>query len=139
MKHGRIVIYLLIISYIITLGHNFIPHHHHLEDQGNYIHFGLHHSSSEEDDNSKHEHNDDGFLCIFSNILHHDDNGLFVHSISDSVYKNVSLGNAFGLLSESAVFENYTIKNKREHPPENRNYLRLQQKYSHGLRAPPAA
>ena len=135
---GRVAVYLLIISYVITLGHNFIPHHHHHEEQENLTHFGLHHSSSEEDDNSNHDHKDDGFFCIFSNILHHDDHGLFVHSTSDKEYKNVSLGNAFGLLSEPGFFENYTIKNKREHPPENRNYLRLQQKFTRGLRAPPA-
>ena len=138
MINGRFAVYLLIISYVVTLGHNFIPHHHHHEDQGNYIHFGLHHSSSEEDDNSNHDHNDDGFLCIFSNILHHDDIGLFVHSTSDNVYKNVSLGNAFGLLCESSVFLNFTPIYKRKHPPEKIFYFRLQQKFTHGLRAPPA-
>jgi len=137
MINGKIAVYLLICSYILTLGHNFIPHHHHHKGQDNSTHFGLHHAKSEGENNKDHDHDSNGFLWIFSNILHHDDDGFIVHSSSENEGKSVSSGNAFGLCSSNTVFENFPFKNSRKHPPENKNYFKLDQKHSHGLRAPP--
>jgi hypothetical protein len=137
MKHGRMVIYLLIISYLLNLGHNFIPHQHHHEDHkksAHSHHHHHHHNLPTEDDEKE---SNDVLISIFGSMLHHDDDGKFVISSSENEYKSLSSGNAFGLCCSNTVFENFPIKNSRKHPPQNTSHYRLHQKISHGLRAPP--
>lgn len=135
MFNSRVVIYLLIISYLVNLGHNLIPHHHHHEDQINATHIHHHHHLPAEDEDKDDR---DVILLIFGNILHHDDDGLIVIASSDNEITTDSSENAFGL-NEISIFENmlWTIKSK--HPPEYKSYHKLQIHYCHGLRAPPVA
>jgi hypothetical protein len=137
MIYGRIGAYFLIFSYVLTLGHNFIPHHHHHEDHKNSAHSHHHHHHHNLPTEDDEKESNDVLISIFGSILHQDDDGKFVISSSENEYKSVSSGNAFGLCSSNTVFENFQIKNSRKQPPENKNYYTLHQKISHGLRAPP--
>lgn len=135
MINGRVVIYVLIISYLLHLGHNLIPHHHHHEGQKNSTLLHHHHLPIEDEDTNDHN----VILLIFGNILHHDDEGLIVMSSSEHEKPINSSGNVFGLLNKISVFENmlWTIKSK--HPPDDKSYHKLQIHYYNGLRAPPVA
>ncbi|MBC7885380.1 MAG: hypothetical protein H7X99_07885 [Saprospiraceae bacterium] len=138
MITARIAVYLLIISYILPIGHNFIPHHHHHQDQEHYNHVNHHHAPSGGEDNNDHDHDTDSFPGIFSNMLHHDDDGLFIQSTSSKEYKIVTPSCDFGLCNENSVFGSLTSLKRKKHPPENHSWFKLHHFYSYGLRAPPA-
>lgn len=136
MKHGKVVIYLLIISYLLNIGHNFIPHHHHQEDHKIFAHVHHHHNlPAEPIDNDEHD-----IICnIFSNISHQHEGECIVISSSEDFKRSFTIDYTFGIVTQIAIFENYLPLFKCKQPPEDNSYKKLHLHLSYGLRAPPVA
>lgn len=118
----------------ILLGHNFIPHHHHLDQNGVSHH---HNDGHSHDNDSDPEDESDDWTHLFSGIQHRAE-GLNIstgHDLSDNLSKQIP---QFTAVNSSNFIVHFGIIEARQNAPphivdddNSHNYLPC------GLRAPP--